>query len=177
MLIMLILQAAAAFMIQPSRSCWSADADLASRFGGPTAAAKDEEEESAAALASRAKLQEQREPAGEAALAAASWGTWRVKAPSNATARAHHVLVESESVALELLKKLTFGADIRELAAQHSSCPSKDNGGDLGVFRPGDMVEGFDALIFDETSPIGVPLGPVRTPFGFHVVIIDGRTA
>ena len=119
---------------------------------------------------------EQRELKGGAAAAAASWGSWRVRAPTDAKARAHHVLVNSESQALSLLKELTFGADIGELAAEHSACPSKDRGGDLGEFEPGDMATEFDAFVFDASSPVGVPLGPVRTPFGYHVVIIDERT-
>ena len=49
-------------------------------------------------------------------------------------------------------------------------------GGDLGEFEPGDMAAEFDAFVFDASSPVGVPLGPVRTPFGYHVVIIDERT-
>ena len=86
------------------------------------------------------------------------------------------MLVDSESRALGLLKELAFGADIAKLAAEHSECPSKDSGGDLGVFVPGDMAAEFDAFVFDESSPVGVPLGPVRTPFGYHVVVIDERT-
>ena len=110
-----------------------------------------------------------------AALAAASWGSWRVRAPTHAKARAHHILIDDESKALSLLKQLAFGADFRQLAAEHSLCPSKDNGGDLGSFAPGDMAQEFDAFIFDEKTPTDTPLGPVKTPFGYHVVIIDER--
>ena len=112
----------------------------------------------------------------DAARAAASWGSWRVKAPSDATARARHVLVDSEAQAIALFKELAFGADIGQLAAQHSLCPSKDIGGDLGVFVPGDMAAEFDAFIFDESTPTGTPVGPIKTPFGYHLVIIDDRT-
>ena len=113
---------------------------------------------------------------GAAAAAAASWGSWRIRGPTDAKARAHHVLVDSEAKALSLLKEMAFGAEIASLAAEHSLCPSKDKGGDLGVFVPGDMAVEFDAFIFDERSPLGVPLGPVKTPFGYHVVVIDERT-
>ena len=116
------------------------------------------------------------EPAGGAALAAASWGSWRNRAPTDARARARHVLVDTESQALCLLKELTFGADMAQLAAEHSACPSKENGGDLGVFVPGDMAAEFDAFVFDSSTAIGIPLGPVKTPFGFHIVIVDERT-
>ena len=113
---------------------------------------------------------------GGAALAAASWGAWRVRAPTNATARARHILVDSEDKALALLKELSFGAELGHLAAEHSLCPSKQAGGDLGSFRPGDMATEFDAFVFAESSPVGTPLGPVRTPFGYHVIVIDERT-
>ena len=79
------------------------------------------------------------------------------------------------SWALAMLKQLAFGAELGQLAAEHSLCPSKDAGGDLGVFKPGDMAEEFDAFVFTETSPVGTPLGPFATPFGYHVVIIDER--
>ena len=118
----------------------------------------------------------QRGPNAEgAAQASASWGTWRVREPTNATARARHILVDSEEKALAMLKQLAFGAELGQLAAEHSLCPSKDAGGDLGVFKPGDMAEEFDAFVFTETSPVGTPLGPFATPFGYHVVIIDER--
>ena len=55
-------------------------------------------------------------------------------------------------------------------------CPSKDAGGDLGEFVPGDMVEEFEACVFDASTPIGQPVGPIQSPFGFHVIIVDERT-
>lgn len=148
------------------------------RAVGPWASAVDglDEEEVDPRLSSRAQLRDQRQAEGGAALASANWGAWRVRAPTNATARARHVLVDSEEKAIQLLKELTFGAEIGQLAAQHSQCPSKEKGGDLGEFKPGDMVEEFESFVFDASSPIGVPLGPVRTPFGYHVIIIDERT-
>ena len=144
----------------------SAIRELEARFSKPDAREAVREDE----------LKKQREPAGGAALAAASWGSWRNKARTDATARVRHVLLDSEDKALSLLKELTFGADIGQLAAEHSLCPSKDKGGDLGVFVPGDMVAEFETFVFDESAPIGVPLGPVRTPFGYHLIIIDERT-
>jgi peptidyl-prolyl cis-trans isomerase C len=113
---------------------------------------------------------------GGAAVAAASWGSWRIRAPTDARARAHHILVESEAKALELMKELIFGADIGELARLHSLCPSRDQGGDLGSFVPAEMAQEFSAFIFDERTPTGAPVGPIKTPFGYHVIVIDERT-
>ena len=115
-------------------------------------------------------------PSDGAARAAASWGSWRNRAPTDSKATARHILVDSEHEALSLLKKLAFGADFETLATEHSLCPSKDKGGALGVFAPGDMAQEFSSFVFDQSSPLGTPLGPVKTPFGYHVVVIDERT-
>ena len=111
-----------------------------------------------------------------ASAVASNWGSWRNQAPANVTARARHILVDSEAVALSLLKQLIFGADIGQLAMEHSMCPSKDTGGDLGVFAPCGMAEEFSRFVFDESTPTGTPVGPVSTPFGYHIVIVDERT-
>ena len=162
------IQAAAAFSLR----CAAWSGHCASRLvRQPRASAEDAE-----ALSSTGQPVTRRKDDGGAALAAASWGAWRVRAPTNATARARHILVDSEDKALALLKELSFGAELGHLAAEHSLCPSKQAGGDLGSFRPGDMATEFDAFVFAESSPVGTPLGPVRTPFGYHVIVIDERT-
>jgi peptidyl-prolyl cis-trans isomerase C len=117
-----------------------------------------------------------RQAASGADLASASWGAWRSRAPTDAKARAHHILVNSKALAESLMQQLELGADISKLAAEHSGCPSKDSGGDLGEFVPGDMVEEFEACVFNESTPIGQPVGPIESPFGFHVIIVDART-
>jgi peptidyl-prolyl cis-trans isomerase C len=61
-----------------------------------------------------------------------------------------------------------------ELANEVSDC--KGNGGDLGYFPRGQMVDEFDEVVFamrpGETSDV------FRTPFGFHIArMIDRRPA
>ena len=150
--------------------------DAPTTFMAARAAAAPEHGANLATASSATASQTQQDPANGAALAAASWGSWRVRDTSGFKARARHVLVSSEDEALSLMKQLAFGADIGQLAAQHSLCPSKDKGGDLGAFGPGDMAEEFESFVFDEKSPVGVPLGPVKTPFGYHLIVIDERT-
>ncbi len=69
--------------------------------------------------------------------------------------------------------RLDAGADFAELARQISEGPSAKDGGDLGFFRPGDMVEAFEkaalALAPGEIS------APVRTPFGWHLIVLVAR--
>ncbi len=81
-----------------------------------------------------------------------------------------------EAAALAAMEKvhrqLGNGATFEELADQHSDCPG--NGGDLGYFARGQMVEEFDEVVFalgpGDTSPI------FRTAFGFHIAkVIDRR--
>ena len=90
------------------------------------------------------------------------------------SASARHVLVETEEKCLELKKEIEGGADFAEVARKHSKCPSGASGGDLGEFRPGQMVPEFDKVVFNEE--LGKVHGPVKTQFGFHLLEITSRT-
>ncbi|CCQ09587.1 peptidyl-prolyl cis-trans isomerase C [Pseudoalteromonas luteoviolacea B = ATCC 29581] len=63
---------------------------------------------------------------------------------------AYHILVKSEKLCLNLKEQLTKGADFNQLAKQHSICPSKKRGDDLGEFNRGDMVKPFDDVVFNK---------------------------
>lgn len=84
---------------------------------------------------------------------------------------ASHILVENEYEAQDILRKLDSGDTFELLAKTFSKCPSGRNGGSLGSFGRGQMVEAFEEAAFKlqpgETSP------PVRTRFGFHVIRRD----
>lgn len=81
--------------------------------------------------------------------------------------RASHILVSSLDQANALLAEAT-ALNFGQLAMQHSSCPSKANGGDLGEFAPGMMVKPFeDATV---ATPIGQISQPVQTQFGYHLI-------
>ena len=64
-----------------------------------------------------------------------------------------------------------YSADI---AKEHSTCPSRAQGGDLGSFGPGMMVAEFDEVVF--SGEVGIVHGPVKTQFGFHLLEITSRT-
>lgn len=91
-----------------------------------------------------------------------------------AQAAARHILVDTESRCQELLEELRNGGIFAELAMENSTCPSGHDGGDLGTFSPGMMVPEFDKVVF--SAPIGVPQGPVKTQFGYHVVEVTERS-
>ena len=81
--------------------------------------------------------------------------------------RASHILVSSLDQANALLAEAT-ALNFGQLAMQHSSCPSKARGGDLGDFGPGQMVKPFeDATV---ATPVGAISQPVQTQFGYHLI-------
>ena len=91
-----------------------------------------------------------------------------------ATAKARHILVSSEEKCQELKDEIANGADFAEIAKDNSSCPSKAQGGDLGEFGPGQMVEEFDKVVF--SAEINTVQGPIKTDFGYHLLEVTSRT-
>lgn len=91
-----------------------------------------------------------------------------------AQASARHILVDTEAQCLELKQQIADGADFADIAREHSSCPSRAKGGDLGSFGPGMMVPEFDTVVFNEA--VGVVHGPVQTQFGYHLLEVTERT-
>lgn len=62
---------------------------------------------------------------------------------------ASHILVDSEDKANEILKKINDKEiSFEDAARKESSCPSKENGGNLGEFTRGQMVPEFDEACF-----------------------------
>lgn len=88
-------------------------------------------------------------------------------------AKARHILVATKDECEELKKQIEAGADFATVAMQHSKCPSGQNGGYLGEFSPGQMVEAFDKVVF--SKPVGKVHGPVKTDFGYHLIYIMDR--
>ncbi|MCK9386917.1 MAG: peptidylprolyl isomerase [Sulfuritalea sp.] len=98
--------------------------------------------------------------------------------------RARHILIKINELVSEaeakrklvaLKERLDNGADFAELARLHSNDLSAAKGGELGWMYQGDTVPDFekamDALKINQVS------GPVKSPFGFHLIqVLERRT-
>jgi peptidyl-prolyl cis-trans isomerase C len=87
--------------------------------------------------------------------------------------KASHILVKDESLAKRLQQQIKQGARFEDLARQHSTCPSKSSGGDLGWFGPGKMVREFEEAC--KKVGVGTVTDPVRTQFGYHLIKVTGK--
>ncbi|MBA6230755.1 MULTISPECIES: peptidylprolyl isomerase [unclassified Colwellia] len=89
-------------------------------------------------------------------------------------ASARHLLVDTEEQCLTLKTQIEDGADFAVIAQEHSNCPSKMQGGDLGTFGRGQMVPEFDEVVF--TADLNTVQGPVKTQFGYHLLEVTARS-
>lgn len=86
--------------------------------------------------------------------------------------RAHHILVDSEDGALQIIDALNGGASFESLAKQSKDPGSRARGGDLGWALPTIYVKPFaDALTALEKGQ--TTAAPVKTRFGYHVIRLD----
>ncbi|PHD72084.1 foldase [Bacillus sp. AFS043905] len=87
---------------------------------------------------------------------------------------ASHILVEDEKTAKKVAKELAAGGDFAKLAAEYSTdTETADNGGSLGYFGKGDMVEEFENVAFDLN--INKVSDPVKTEYGYHIIKVAGK--
>ncbi len=68
---------------------------------------------------------------------------------------------------------LNDSADFAELAKEKSTGPSGPNGGELGWFGLGMMVEPFEVAVLG--LEVGEISAPVQTQFGWHVLILNDK--
>lgn len=88
--------------------------------------------------------------------------------------RASHILVDNEEKAKEILAEINSGLAFDEAANKYSSCPSKQQGGDLGDFTKGRMVPEFENAAF--SMNVGEVSEPVQTQFGYHIIKVTDKT-
>ena len=90
------------------------------------------------------------------------------------TVHAKHILVDNEDKCQEILEMITTEEKSFEDAAQEfSTCPSGQQGGDLGSFGKGQMVKEFENAVFD--GELNKVIGPVKTQFGYHLIWVDDK--
>ena len=102
-----------------------------------------------------------------------------------ATVQISHILIETgpeatveekitaRDKAEKLRSRLLAGEGFAALAKSESSCPSKEEGGDLGVFGKDEMVPEFEAAV--ATLKPGEISQVVETGYGFHVLKLVER--
>ena len=111
------------------------------------------------------------------------WDTDDVIARQRVTERLQSVagtLPEEASAPLlappsSVMGEIAQGLPFAEAASKYSTCPSAKSGGSLGSFEPGKMVREFDEVCFDPDVPVGEVTGPVRTQFGYHLILVEDR--
>ncbi|TDO86495.1 peptidyl-prolyl cis-trans isomerase C/foldase protein PrsA [Halanaerobium saccharolyticum] len=90
-----------------------------------------------------------------------------------------HILFDDQAKAEEVLAEINNGADFAEMAREHSTGPTAENGGDLGFITANE--QGLDKTFRDaamELSVGEVSSEPVETQFGFHLIkVTDFREA
>ncbi|WP_019241565.1 MULTISPECIES: peptidylprolyl isomerase [Bacillus] len=91
-----------------------------------------------------------------------------------AQVEASHILVEDEATVNEVEKKLAAGEDFAELAKTYSKDTSNaENGGQLGYFGAGEMLEPFEKAAF--AMKVGEISKPVKTDYGYHIIKVTGK--
>ncbi|XP_053931554.1 peptidyl-prolyl cis-trans isomerase NIMA-interacting 4 [Cuculus canorus] len=92
--------------------------------------------------------------------------------------KVRHILCEKHSKAMEALEKLKSGLRFSEVASQYSEDKAR-HGGDLGWMTRGSMVGPFQEAAFAlPVSSIDKPVytdPPVKTKFGYHIIMVEGR--
>ncbi len=84
--------------------------------------------------------------------------------------KARHILVKTEAEAKKIIAELTAGGDFQALAKKYSTGPSGPQGGDLGWFVDGQMVEAFSKAVMALENG-AFTKEPVKTQFGWHVIL------
>lgn len=85
--------------------------------------------------------------------------------------------IELKKQAYELIDKIENStnpsAEFITFAMQYSACPSKTNGGELGILQKGATVPEFEKAVF--ALPVGLAPSPVESRYGVHIVEVVER--
>lgn len=86
-----------------------------------------------------------------------------------------HILVPTENIALDVIRRLNEGGNFAAIAAKDSGDDSKTRGGDIGWIYPGKLPKAFTAAV--QALKVGqYTTQPVQTPYGWHVIkLLESR--
>lgn len=91
-----------------------------------------------------------------------------------ATVSARHILVATEEEANKAKEEIVSDKiSFADAAMKYSTCPSNQQGGNLGEFSKGMMVPEFEEAAFN--AEIGKITEPVKTQFGYHLIVVDAK--
>jgi peptidyl-prolyl cis-trans isomerase C len=88
--------------------------------------------------------------------------------PADPNTDPNQAKAQAKAKAEVLLKKVKDGADFATVAKESSDCPSKVQGGDLGLFSRDKMIKPFADAAF--AMKVGQTSDLVETPFGYHII-------
>lgn len=83
--------------------------------------------------------------------------------------------IEAKKKAQEILKFALAGEDFSNLAKQYSEDGSAEDGGNLGWFSKGQMVQSFEDEAFNGKAGKVIPY-IVETEFGYHIIKIEDKS-
>jgi peptidylprolyl isomerase/peptidyl-prolyl cis-trans isomerase D len=98
-------------------------------------------------------------------------------------AHARHILLKTDQADSEKRGRLqalrdsieSGAASFAEMARRYSDDQSAAEGGDLGWFAEGSMVDAFGDAVFGAEP--GALVGPIRSEFGYHLVRVEARAS
>jgi peptidyl-prolyl cis-trans isomerase C len=88
---------------------------------------------------------------------------------------ASHILFnkEDKEAAEKIREELVNGKNFADMAKLYSQCPSKEKGGELGLFTQGQMVPEFEKVAF--ALKTGEISELVETRFGYHIIKLNSK--
>jgi peptidyl-prolyl cis-trans isomerase SurA len=82
-------------------------------------------------------------------------------------------VADARAFADSVMARIQGGEDFAQVARRFSDDPgTRDQGGDLGWFKRGELLAAFDRVVFDMLRPGAVSF-PVRTALGFHIIKLE----
>ncbi len=101
-----------------------------------------------------------------------AYESYKARFPDIDEVKARHILVKEKSLAMDLIKQLSAGADFAELAKANSVDGTAEKGGLIGYFSKTEVVPAFAEAAFS-ADVNKVVTAPVETEFGFHVLLVE----